>query len=215
MVEKILKNKKAMELTLGTLVRIIIVLAIFFLILLPACNKFLGFFSNDRKYIASFEDFVNGVNGMTIEQKQFSLRLKKESAIIGFSDGSKPWECENCGPARSYEKPTNLKCEGLSCICLCNEGFEFDEDNKGKCKSLLCKTVEKDITARMELPGGKFWNNGFLFANDIDKANGLSTFKGNDLALFVDNKDGRTGICNFEMLKDNPSYPGSKNCIAR
>ena len=73
--------------------------------------------------------------------------------------------------------------------------------------------MEKDIVAQLKVSGNIYWKNGFLFANDIDKANGLKKFKGTELNLFVDNKDGKIGVCNFEMLKDNPNERGSKICI--
>ena len=210
-----IKNKKSSVGTMmGTIMVIIITLAMVFLVFMPACNKARSALpSEDKQYIRSFEDFVNGINDMTIEKKQFLLELKKESAIIGFSKDSESWVCNNCGPARTYKKPTTANCRDSACTCLCIEGFEFDDENNGRCETLMCKTLEKDIMARIEIPNNKYWDNGFLFATHIADANGLEEFKGKDLTLFVDNKDGKIGVCNGDMLKYHEDWGGFSECI--
>ena len=203
----------------GTIVIIIITLVMVVLVFMPACNKVSSvLLSEDNQYIRSFEDFVNMINDMpdykdTTGRNNFLLKLKKESAIIGFSEDSEHWVCKDCDPARTYNKPTTPNCKDSACACLCIEGFEFDDENNGRCETLMCKTLEKDIMARIEIPNNKYWDNGFLFATHIADANGLEEFKGKDLTLFVDNKDSKIGVCNEDILKYHEELRGFSGCI--
>jgi len=200
-----MKNRKSL-LTLTAIVEILVAIVLF-LIVLSACNKIRdAFSSNEDKYTASFQGFVNEINDMRKQKNIFEIELKEGSAIIGFSKAGVKWECINCN--RQFDKPTNPQCTGNACACLCLEGFKY-ENNLGRCgTSLICKPLEKNIAEKTYLNKNNpntYWKNGFLFVNGIRDANGLSDsiIYTNPFSFFVNNDDGTVTVCNPEMNENN------------
>ena len=220
-------NKKSLF-VFKFLIRIIISLAVIFLVLVPACGKIrAAFFNTDTKYIGSFEEFVGEINQLSDEPsgtgKRLSLELNKKSAIIGFSEGADHWECFNCNigkqdrPSAIVLKP--IECGSGACICLCNGDYKLrsgDWEGKsasfGECeKGYLCRELEVDIVSRTIVEkhnwGTEDWNNGFLFANKMPGTglvlNGLKHYKEDFTTLFVQKGDNEIGVCNEDMLDHN------------
>jgi len=221
-----MKNKKSL-ISLEGLVRIIIAVVLF-LFVFGACSKAKSGLSDQEGInIISFEDFVNGVNGMRSDttKKSFSITLKKDTAIIGFIKDTlsdpKDWKCRNChGEAvMTFNKPSNSECNEKACVCLCTEGFNFDRgSNFISCGSLRCKTLTKDISERIDvrtdyLGSNTYWENGFLFANDISQANGLNKYKPKDMDIFVDKVDDKITVCNSEMKRYVEDNCCTNSCI--
>ena len=139
-------NKKSLF-VFKFLIRIIISLAVIFLVLVPACGKIrAAFFNTDTKYIGSFEEFVGEINQLSDEPsgtgKRLSLELNKKSAIIGFRKSADGYECKNCyfdvGASGTLsitsikvDKPANSECNDAdkACVCLCNGKFELEHES--------------------------------------------------------------------------------------
>ena len=230
-------TKKKSEITLTAIVELILVIVLF-LIAFVACTTIKnGFSNNDEKYIASFKDFVNGINDMTNPRKVFTVEVKTRSAIgsaiIGFSKEGNAWKCVNCNPDRSFSKPHNQQCDNNACACLCLDGFKF-KGILGQCeKPLICETLEdirktainiKQITIISSnddkfQPTDTYWENGFLFANgvtlfdnDINDANGMKNFMGNQMEIFVDKDNNVISVCNAEMRQRNKNAFNDDKC---
>ena len=72
------KNKKS--LMLETLVRVTIVVAIFLLIVFPACNKISEIFYGEKD-IELFDEFIDSINELKEGQRPVFLRLKEKKKI--------------------------------------------------------------------------------------------------------------------------------------
>ncbi len=228
-------NKKSDELAPEALARTLITVVIILLIVFPAYNRLhAAFLSSEKKYLQSFENFVNAINKMTPGRQSFELRLNDKSAIIGFSKNTDRYECFNCYSAQNrptiiFNKPVNEECSGSACICLCKEGFKFEvNDIEGKpteigqCQKLACKKIEnQDVIDRTIISPNSitessentaYWKNGFLFANGVPLANGLKPYDEEYTTLVVEKKSDIIGICNSDMLKIRKEL-GSYDCI--
>ena len=222
-----MKSKKSGIPILSALLRIIIAIVLVF-IFFAACSKVRNALSNeDDKVVASFNEFAEGINSMPDTAKKFEVEFKKGSAIMGFKKGdiNVNWDCVNCNPTRAYLRPPNSECVSSACACLCLEGFSFDS-NFGKCSSaLICKALkrdnkEKDIKEitiiksidKLFSNDDTYWKNGFLFANDVDNANGLPKIKTNKLELYVDNNNGVVSVCTKAMRDNNQRMFRNDRC---
>lgn len=223
-----MNNKKSGIPVLSALLRIIIAIVLVF-VFFVACNKVRNAFSNeDDKVVDSFEEFADGIIDMS-DPKSFELEFKKGTAIMGFRKGDidVKWDCVNCNPTRDYPRPTSDACVGSACVCLCLEGFSFDSNFRGKCPSALrCKALkrnnaEKDIKEITIIKSNDndyddsddtYWKNGFLFANSVESASGISKISVNKLQLFVDNNNGVIVVCNAEMKTYNEGKFGKPIC---
>lgn len=228
-----MKSKKSGIPILSALLRIIIAIVLVFIFFKVSTRTLHAFSDKDDKVVNGFEEFANGIIDMSSTAKRFEMEFKKGSAIIGFGKGSSgaDWQCFNCHttnppqPSRAYIRPTSDACVGSACVCLCLEGFNFDS-NFGKCPSaLICKALkreahEKDIkeitiiksSDKLFSNDDTYWKNGFLFANEIDNANGLPKIKTNKLELFVDNNNGVVSVCTGAMRDNNQNMFGNNRC---
>lgn len=237
-----LHNKKSETIGPEALVRIIATVAIIFLVVIPAGVKIHAYYSNpEKKYLQSFQDFVDKINKMNLGRDQFELNLNEKSAIIGFSRNADRYECFNCyigvqnRPSIIFNKPKDNECVNNACICLCNGGFQLiegDLDGKsmqfGKCISnFQCKGIEKNIVDKViikvypglnikitKLGGGaEYWKNGFLFANGVSGANGLKLSNQEINDFVVEKTPDIIGVCNSDMLKFNRDELHADSCI--
>lgn len=235
------KNKKS--LATSALVRTIITIITLIAVLSISTNIYGSIINTEEKYVRSFEEFVDNANNVKVGIETFTLSLKKNSAIIGFSKNSDSYKCIDCyaeignpKPIVVIEKPRSSICSQSACICLCN-GLKL-EDKKtkeesmrvGQCEKLYCKTLESDIIdetpikAYMEVESGAgpvvieikaMWNNGFLFANSIYGANGLKQYDKVVIPLYVEKKQNIIGICNPDIRKYHKQEFGFDGCIAK
>jgi hypothetical protein len=234
-----LKNKKS--LVLESLVRLVVTIGVLLLIVFPAGERvYTAFFGSDTKYLQSFEEFVNNINDMRLERETFSIRLREESAIAGFSKNSDKFECYNCyvgvqdRPTIIFNKPKTQDCSGRACICLCKDDFKLNNDilngktiKVAECEELTCKSLNKDIVENLPvkiypgfkmfgfqiLGGAEYWKNGFLFANGVTGTNGLKLYNQESNNLIVEKRQNFIGICNPDMLKYNLDELKTDRCI--
>ncbi|MFH0868511.1 MAG: hypothetical protein V1831_04310 [Candidatus Woesearchaeota archaeon] len=159
-----IKNKKSLG-VISTLLTIILAIAMLVWIVFPAGKAaYAAFFGPEQDYIKSFEKFVDGINHMSSDGMQISVKLKKESAIIGFSKNTDRYECYRCDAPEGamgfvsiiFERPKNTECSGNPCACLCSKGLKFEykdfEGSKatvGECQDLVCKKLEHDIVDKV------------------------------------------------------------------
>lgn len=193
-----LKNKKAIMLEF--LVRVVLVVAVFLLIVFPACDKLSDIFYGEKD-IELFEEFVENINKLGQGQKAVFLRLNdKNQAVVGFSRGSSKFQYvyapflplkggKTATIISIFEKPTLSECSNSACICLCSTGLEEDNNVPHilSCENLECRKLENiDIidnnlifinpyrafeTRRDEI---QYWKGGFLFGRSINTVyNGL------------------------------------------
>lgn len=154
------KNKKSA--VLGSLLMIVLALLFFFFAVKPMWENVSTYiFDTNRKYIVSFEEFVEEVNNMRTGIEQFEIQLKDKSAIIGFSKGASRFECFNCyigdqgRPRIIVDKPHNIECQDSACACLCTGEFKLEEKGldefggkqtrNGSCQNPICKSLDDDI----------------------------------------------------------------------
>ena len=193
-----LKHKKS--LIVETLIRVIAIVAVIFLVILPAGNKIkAAIIDPEKKYNEAFENFAGQLNEMRLDQETFSVLLQEKSAIIGFSKNADRWECYNCyvgisnpRPTKIVYKPNDKECIGKACVCICSE-FELLKDQEveglktkadiGQCKGkLMCNSLNYDIVDKTIIKlysassGTEYWNNGFLFVNGMSEVNGLKKY---------------------------------------
>jgi hypothetical protein len=205
-----LENKRA--LVVETLIRVLIIVAVIFLVIRPAGQKiYAAVVDPDKKYDEAFVKIAEQINEMKSDQETFSVLLKDKSAIIGFSKDADRWECYNCyvgianpRPTNIVSKPINTECNGQACICICSE-FEIlkyqdveglkTKTDIGQCKGeLKCSSLSYDIAGKTIIKlypatgGTEHWNNGFLFVNGISGVNGLKKYDEESVILTVQKK---------------------------
>lgn len=208
---------------LSALVRIIIAIAVLFLIVIPACNKLRAYLSNSET--ESFGAFVDKINKMDSNSKEdFAFRLEEKSAVVGFSKDANRYECFNCyvGTASPratiiFNRPADQDgCSGgVPCACLCSS-LKLEQENPkvAQCSSLLCKKISsatmgnldvtgKTIVKKYPFGGTEHWNNGFLFVNGVAGANGLRLYNENPMLLYIEKKGNIIGVCNKDILDLN------------
>lgn len=216
-----LKNKKS--LVMRALVVTIIAVVVFFLLVLPACNR-VGdaFFSYDTK---SFESFVGEINNMPTERMdEFILNLNDESAVIGFGKNTDAFKCYECveGIKESIvPKPDNQECKETACVCLCDKDFEANGPGmtgnrwQGKCnKPFICKKLDQNLDIADKTVIGKsggsltgsdmYWSKSFMFTRNIpQQLNGLEENSDETIGLYVEKKASLITVCNNEILDFN------------
>ena len=229
--KKFFVNKKAVEISIKAVVRLIIAVAVLFLIVFPACNKLRSYFFGADT--GSFEAFVEGINEMSSERADsFVLRLNEKSAVIGFGKGANRYECFNCyvgianpRPTIVVNRPDSPECADGACVCLCDKSFKLEGENPkiGQCGELLCKKIDPDIVSKtiikkysgiLGIGGGtEHWNNGFLFVNGVSGANGLKLYNEKATLLYVEKRANLIGVCNADMLEFNNEEWKLDGCI--
>lgn len=225
------KNKKADTTSLEALIRVITTVAIIILIVLPLWNKvYAAYFNQDKKYLQSFQSFVDNINEMPRGRETFEMKLKEKSSIIGFSKNSDRYECFSCyvgiqnRPTIIFDKPVNNECSDNACICLCDGLQLMEQGPEGKvtklaqCQKLTCKKIEQnDIVNKLVIKvyrnGEQYWKNGFLFVNGVAKANGLKFDNREINTLVVEKKSDTIGVCNSDMIKFNKNELNFDGCI--
>lgn len=213
------------------LVRVVLVVAVFLLIIFPACDKLSDIFYGEKD-IELFEEFVEDINKLDQGQKAVFLRIKeKNQAVIGFSKDDKgfqyvstPLLSEEIKTIRSkFEKPTLSECSGSACICLCGVGLKDDGEILPatiSCENLECRKLENiDIIDNNlifispnlnDLVRGnsiEYWKNGFLFGRSINSLyNGLpEEKKERTLKVIEKRKIGDKlllGVCSQQTYED-------------
>lgn len=184
-------NNKKSIMVMDAILRLVIALAALFVLVIPGCVWIReNFLDSDKKYIQSFEEFVDGINEMNLKTiDSFFLEMKKKSAIIGFKKGADTFTCQKCLPLYSglttyyhtitVDKPSNSECSEGACVCLCNEEFTLDDaeyDSKenifyygGNCKNFKCSSLNHDIVQRTIINKKENieWKDGFLLLRDV------------------------------------------------
>src|SRR3989338_181491 len=215
-----INNKKAVELSIKAIVRLIIALAVLFLVVFPACNKLRSYFFGADT--GSFDTFVEGINEMSSDGDSFVLRLNEKSAVIGFGKTTDRYECYRCTApegAMGFVSLIILKpaeCGGDACACLCSEikheykSFEGGMATVGECQKPVCRKLNPDIVNKLVVhvhpsyttpvklaellknPNQyiNLWINGFLFANGFDEANELNKLNNEDITTLYVEKKG-------------------------
>ncbi|MBR9706317.1 hypothetical protein GOV14_04730 [Candidatus Pacearchaeota archaeon] len=149
------RNKKGI--VIEALVRITIVVAIFILIIFPACNKLSAgiYGESDVEMFSAFVTKLNDLQDNT--QKPVFLKIKKkEQAIIGFSKDSSGYQFTSSPLIKSgkekqilffeFKKPNTPECTETSCMCLCKKGFGTEENSQLiTCEQLYCEKLNFDI----------------------------------------------------------------------
>lgn len=222
-----MKNKKALMVA-SALVRIIAGVAIFFLIIVPACNKVRDFFFSHGT--ESFETFVDEINKMTSDGTgEFVLQLNDNSAVVGFKSDAARYECYGCSLMGApvpwvtfkFDKPANPECNGKACVCLCDGKFEKSVEGStivGTCSSLmLCKKLNMDVVDKTIIKTHssqtEHWLNGFLFARGVIGANGLNLYNMEIMTLHMQRKASILGVCNDDMIEYNRRTLQIDECI--
>lgn len=219
-----MKNKKADEqIAPEAVVRLLLVALVAF-VLFAACSNF-DFSSGEDKYELSFQHFVGGINSMSSSRTLFEdVKIKSGTAIIGFANGADSWKCYNCHdkdslPTRKFDRPSSPECGASACVCLCKEGLDFEggKNKVGKCKSLDCKVLEKNIAPKTYvLSETSYWQDGFLFVVGREGLNGLPKYSSEEIDIFADNKNGILTVCDASMKSFNekkPPYLPDSMCI--
>jgi len=208
-----LKNKKGLVLKALILTIIAVIAAIAFI--RGGGKIYAAVFDPESEYQKSFNKFVEDVNRMKLEKDTIPIKLEKGSAIIGFSS-SGDCKCYNCygnDPSTvtiKFIRPSDLECANNACACLC-ENLDFDASTPkvAQCEKLSCETLNKEITSFTNVApneGGVSWTNGFLFANDVDQANGLPKYSEVKTYLYVDYEavpNNLITVRNIDMRKYN------------
>jgi len=235
-----LKGKKSVLLMPETLVRIVIALAIVFLIVFPLWSRLeAAFFNTDKKYTESFENFVSSINNMGQGRETFLLRMKDKSAIIGFSKSAGRYECFNCHvgvqnrPTVFFDKPAKPECAGKACICLCND-FKLEDSTEndksiksGKCSEIQCRPLNADVPEKASVKlypgldiwvaiiggGTEYWKNGFLYARGVSGANGQKLYTEENVNLIAERRGNMIEVCNYDLLGFNQDTLGIDRCI--
>ena len=79
------RNKKSV-IVIETAIRLMIVAVLIVFVFVPACNRVKNFIINsEKKYMESFQSFVDKVNSMKLPSETFSITLEEKSGIIGIS----------------------------------------------------------------------------------------------------------------------------------
>ncbi|MBI2134978.1 hypothetical protein HYU09_03230 [Candidatus Woesearchaeota archaeon] len=235
-----LKDKKSVLAVPEALLRIIITIAIVFLIVLPFWNRLeAAIFNPDRKYLESFENFASSINNMGQGRETLLLTMRDKSAIIGFSKDAGRYECFNCyvgiqnRPTVFFDRPSNPECSGRSCICLCNNLILYDavENDKsiksGKCSEIQCKVLNGDVPQTTPIKlypgidiwvttiggGTEYWKNGFLYARGVSGANGLKLYTDESVNFVAERRGSNIGICNYDLLGFNQGTLGIDRCV--
>jgi len=227
------KNKGAAPLTAEALVRVIIAVLVIIL-LFPACAKIRdAFFNPDTKFQRSFENFVFEIDNLPPNRiETFSLLLKENSAIIGFSDqGDYKYVSSDRGSSKirtitEFQRPSTEACSGSSCICICFSGLEIEdgkiicEDDKLQCKRITHGEIfdNNPLLINPFTPPQqgdfRYWKNGFLFGRGLDfKYTGLTSRNIESTTLQLEKRNlgqkSVLGPCISEL--NNPELNGRKN----
>ncbi|MBU90391.1 hypothetical protein CMO94_02515 [Candidatus Woesearchaeota archaeon] len=218
-----IKNKKSLFFGVVPLVVLALSVFLFFVVFVGSSYIFkMVFKSSGDSYTRDFEGFVDDINrlGLGVSPPDL-IKLKKKSAIIGFSKGADIYECIDCYSSKIQHinvlKPQKQECENNACVCLCIENFQFaeyegDPIKYGFCPKFECKELEQNIIEEASIPGGGYWKNGFLFANDVSEANGLRDFNPQIDPLIVEKRQNIVGICSRDMLEYRAGL-GFDSCI--
>lgn len=217
------------SLTIEAIARLGITIAVVLLVILPIGSKVYGaFFSSDKRFLESFVQFTSNINDMKEGSETFTIKLKKGSAIIGFSQENDEYKYITSstrtiehGQLRIdsvFKKPSNEECDNNACICLCSDSLDWD-NNILKCKKqMYCEKLENvDIInslpilfnpfSNVQQGDFKYWKGGFLFGRNIKPIyNGLTENKNELEDLRIEKR--RIGdkniisFCDFDMFKD-------------
>lgn len=230
-----LKNKKALA---GALVALIVAILFFILVVRPVYNKVEAAIIGGKTISGPLGDFIAELKAMRAPLTlQIPVQLGKGAAVIGFSDNGNDWECYNCyadGLTIKFPRPNIPECN-KACICLC-EKIKFSQATPkvGGCGDSgqevpICIDINQDLapgertkdildkTALFMRENPVYWQNGFLFANDVAGANGLSRTEGLMTALMVEKRaEGsidKIGVCNGEIIFNLNEQLGDSRCI--
>lgn len=239
--KQIFWNKKSVDIVPEALVRTVVTVGFVLVVYLfgstAYANTIKPYFS-EKKYVKSFDDFINNINNMEVRRDTFGLKLGQNTAVIGFSKDIQKYECINCYNIGvnvrtvTADKPNDKECIGQACICLCSEGLRISESGAALavigCQKYTCKKiVQKDIAKRTAIEPllvlvhpkqppqtyPRAWINGFLYSNNFPNANGLKVNNEEAIELVVERKDDVIGVCNRDALKYNKNVLGSEACI--
>jgi len=222
------KNKKSIFIGVGALMMLIVSIVLFVVIIKSTghISNFL-FGSSGDKYMQDFIKFVEDINNQRSGTSPPNLiKLKENSAIVGFTKNSDSFECIDCYSDKTshiiVEKPPNPECENNACICLCVEEFQlvdttykFESIKESFCPKFECEELEPDIASNVAIPGDSkgYWKNGFLIVNNVPGANGLKSFNPQIDHIIVEKRQNIMGVCTREMIEYNRNELGFDKCI--
>jgi len=202
-------NKKAEgPLSMEGIVRLLSVVAVM-IVLAGACKVIMPSLPNaDKAQLASFNNFVKKINNMENPSDEFSLKLKDDAAVIGFSKSSQKYEhtitsqrdlSQTLIKSR-FKKPDQDECKETSCICLCRDKLESDNEEITCTKTMQCEKIFPDILDSnlifidpyysVQTFKGMFkhWKGGFLLGKSIDfDFNGLPK-SSSEVEVFIEKR---------------------------
>ena len=158
------------------------------LFFIPACSLTSKYFKLNVNGLSSYNKLIELVESVKDgEILSLPYYMDKKTALIGFSNDSNRFECNNCEftleRTSVFNKPTSTTCEDdSSCICLCTEGFKYGEGTQSRyqfsCEKMYCSSFQSlKFLDKVDVKSSNlraYWECGFLYGRTIHKiANGL------------------------------------------
>ena len=181
---------------MGTWVRIIIMLIIFFSFFLPLMGKVRNIILPPSMTDDSVREIIKEINNMDTGSNPSTVSLDKSSAIIGFSKGM-DFQCIGCGTNEKgqlssvMKRPADPECADSACVCSCQNP---PASPTGKlleitCSKLACTKINHDIYPNIKAGelfvskigsykytyGNSEWKGGFIYIRDAGEMDQVMT----------------------------------------